>query len=625
MNWGSTSTKYRRISVLLLSLSVLLSSVSITFAEPKATTYGLIQSLSPAFFVALFLLTVSFLITLRFNMEDRILLGLHLVALVVLLYFLPAVVEKTPRFPAAYHVHGHTDYVMRSGQADPSVPIATFRYQYFPGLLFIGAAMLDITDLAPVSLLMWFPIVFELMCLPLLYLVLRNLVGDQRLIWLALWIYYVASWINRAYYSSQACGYFLFIFIMSTALLWLFLLRKRGSAVPKSTLVLLVITFAAIATTHLLSAIAALACLVVLILLFEGRRIRSRSRPAPLLSSAAERRLPGLGFVAPFLLAGIMALWLYRPQGFLSEGQAAVDMNRILLVCGAGLGCLALAWLLVRLKKARRYNILVPLLVTATVALALGLAYLHNVFDVSGMWESTVQLAFGGGAEHAAVMRLRAAYTLGFCALAICPVFYAVYRRRLDFLYVTLLGLLVATCSMILLAGSYSGEIIYRAFQFSLPFLALLAARNYASGTALSAALLLFLVAAPPLFVAAAYGNEKSDYIAPAEISGVEFFYDNVSPDSQVHSLTERIWDFKYIERQYWQSLDLKTAGAGEDNAASGEETPRYLLDGERDIEARVFLAGDADIEKLELVRGSPDYVKVYSSKGYDLFKQRGN
>ena len=109
MNHGTSSAKLRQISLVLFSASIVLWSVSIEFAQLAIGTYGLIGGLPPPFLVALTLLTVSFLVSVRFNPTNRPFLFLHVIALLVFIYLLAAPVERTARFAPSYLVCGPTD------------------------------------------------------------------------------------------------------------------------------------------------------------------------------------------------------------------------------------------------------------------------------------------------------------------------------------------------------------------------------------------------------------------------------------------------------------------------------------------------------------------------------------
>ena len=551
MNKGSSIAAYRRLSLLLFSLSLVLASASIGFARLQIGAYGLASSLSPTFFVALFLLTLSFLIAVRFNSRNSPLLFAQLIVLVVLLYLMPALLEKTARFAPSYLVYGSTDYTLQHGHLDFSFSTIGAQYQRWPGITLLGASLMQITNLSSESILIGFPVAFELLCLPVLYSILSAVSDNRRLVWIGLWLYFVAGWINRAYYSGQALGYLLFLVvvfvILSLALSKGRLRPKTKAAIP----IVLVVLFIALAVSHLLSAIVAGACLVILYILFRAFRIRGAGR---------------FGFIIPVSLVAI-AVWVFVFGGNAMFGDILQG-------------------------PAGRFQLL----------------------NFGAILKSTFQVPFLGGEEHARIMLLRAIYTGAFCALALLGLVYTIIKGRMSLGSILMLGLLLGTCSAAVLVGSYGGESVYRAFEFSLLFLAFFAAKTLGS-KALSILLIVFLIVSPVLFVMCAYANEKADYVSPAEIRGVDFFYDHLSDDATVHSLWPRIWDYRDIERGHWVPLDM---GA----LCSGQGEGCFLL-GKRDLETREFLEGDlrTDVDDLRSNFESSCRVRVYTSDGFELYK----
>jgi len=555
MNEKSPSAKYMRISLLLFSLSVTLGTASIACSELKLGAYGLIHSLPPTFFVALFLLALSFLITVKFNVKNRAFLFIHIIALVLLLYLLPALIEKTARFAPAYLVYGSTDYVLQHGHIEPSVSV----YMKWPGITLLGVSVSEIAGLSPSTLLIGFPIAFELICLPLLYSILNRVSRNQHLVWIGLWLYFVASWINRAYYSGQAYGFLLFLVIVFVILLSA---RRKGEIRPTergAIPIILVVLFLAIAASHLLSSIVAGVSLVILYILFRIFKVGGAR---------------SIGFMIPvFLVAALVWLFLLGGDAFFRD----------ILQGPSG------RW---------------------------------ELFNFGAIFKRTFQVPFSGGAEHATIMLLRAIYTGAFCALALFGLFNMVIKKKMHFDSTVMLGLLAGACSVIVLVGSYGGEIVYRAFEFSLLFLAFFAAKSLGS-KALSIPLVIFLIVSPVLFVASAYANEKADYISPGEIKGVEFFHDHVTDDAEVHSLTPRIWRSRNIELNYWRPLLLESMCSAEGNTTKSDEKERYFLLGERDVDSRIFLGGELEvgIEDLRVMFESSCRAKVYSSDGFDLYR----
>jgi hypothetical protein len=573
MNEASSAVQYRRISLVLFSLALLLGAISISRAEVDLGTYGLIHSLSPAYIVALFFLTASFLLTVKFNENGKAFLFLHLVVLVMFLYFVAAFIEATPRFPYVYHAYGNTEYILRNGQVDTSI----LTYQYWPGQQYLGAAIVEVTGLSPLSLLMGYPIALQLISLPLLYSIMRIVSDNSKVVWIALWLCYVAGWVNQGYYTSPANGYFLFLLIIFMALLWA--ARKGDKTFSQKTplLIALVVLFAAIAVGHMLSSLAALSCLVVLYLLFRLKRI------------FGARGTQSLSVVTPWLLACMIALWLFNPLGgFLSGTPVEVP--------GGGT-------------------------VTQNKGTAGGLFDFES--NVRSAYESAIGSTFDLGEQHTKVMYVKVSLTAFFCGLPALGFVRQVVRRKVPFNSIVVLGVLLAIWVMPLPLGAYSGEMPSRVLGYSLPFLAFFAAQNM-RGRVTPIVLGLFLLVCPVLFVASAYGNEQFDYVSPGEIKGVEFFYEHAPTDARVQSLTKRIWDFKYIERQYWERLDVESIDDAEQNDGNEQDGSCYTLLSERDIEGRSFLYGAVDEEKLQSIAGSPAFGKVYASTGFDLYLKVG-
>ena len=565
------SARYRRASLVLFSVAVILGAVSIYTASLDIGAYGLIHSLSPAYFVALFLLTVSFLVQVRFNEGGTGLIALHLVAMIVFLYFVAAPIEGTPRFPYAYHAYGHTEYIVRNGEVNTAI----LTYQYWPGQQYLGAMLVNVGGLGPLALLTGYPIALQLISLPLLYSILRTVTEDRKVVWVAIWVYFVAGWVNQAYYTSAAHGYFFFLMVILAALVWAIRQGERRLAQRVPLLVIVVLLSAALVIGHMLSSLAALFCLVVVYVLFKVKGVLRFRGPQ------------SISAVMPGLLVAMIALWLFNPLGgFLSGTPVEVP--------GGG-----------------------GTTVTENKGGVGGLFDFES--NIRSAYESAISSSFELGEQHTRVMYIKVGLTAFFCSLPILGFLLIVARRRVSLNFLVVLGLLLGVGVIPFVLGGYSGEILSRVLGYGLLFLGLLAAYN-AKHRVLSVLLIAFLVVCPVLFVASAYGNEKFDYVSPAEIKGVQFFYEHAPSDATVYSLTKRIWDFKYIERGYWRELDVDSIG-GADSAPPGDDSrPEYVLLGERDIEGRTFLYGSVDKERLTSVATSSSYWKVYSGGGFDLF-----
>jgi len=548
MDENASSRKYKRVSLLLFSLAIVLGSISIYSAELKIGTYGLIHSLPPTFFVALFLLTLSFLITVKFNVKSSPFLFLHLILLVFFLYFVAALIEGTPRFIWVYRTYGLTESILQNGIIDTSIN----QYLTWPGLMLLCAGIVEITDLSPTTLLMWFPIVLQLISLPLLYLILNTISEDRRVVWIGVWLYYVASWVNQAYCMPPSYGYFVFLLIIFMALLW-WLGRRRVLSEKVSLLTILAILLAAIVIGHLLSSAMAISCLVILFVVLLMRRARR------------------LRIAIPALILALLAVFLFTPVG---------EYFRTIMSEHVGL-----------MRYAQ--------------------------FELSKIYEETAWASFGGVDGSTKVMYVKAAFTVVFSALALLGLLYAVTKRMMGFNSFVAIGLIVGICIVIPIAGPYGGEIISRAFGYCLPFLAFFAAKNLHSKV-LSALLIAFLIIAPTLFVASAYGNEEADYVSPAEIQGVEFVSEHIAGETTVHSWEHRIWWFKNVEHIKYVGIIWYAICRAQDHTRE-----HYFLLGQRDVDTRMFTQGNpqADMDIYRQWFELPCRARIYSSEGFELYR----
>lgn len=483
----------RRLSLLLYALAILMASVSLLFSQLDSGTYGLFHGLSPAYFVGLALLTISFLLAVRYAIAGRLFLFAQLLTFTVLLYFVAAFMEGTARFPYVYNVYGYTDFILQNGAID-----TLYTYQCWPAQQILGAASVLVADINPTSLLLGYPMFILLITMPVVYLVLANLLEDRRLVWIGLWLYTVAGWVNQAYYTSHSYGYFMLLMIVLVMLAVVFRKMREPDRPMLSMAFALLVLVGAIVIGHLLSSLIALACLACVYLLLRVKR------------------MPSYGLALPILLAAIIALWLYNPTGYLSD---------------------------YRLNSSEEP----PPGQTSP-----------QPSTPSQLWEESASSAFRLGSEHANVMRAKLAYTSLYSALALAGLIVMLWRQRFS-LRALLIGALILGILSSLIVGSYSGEIMSRVYGYALPFLSALAVWNLRHRW-MAPVLIGFMLVAPTLFVVSAYGNEKFDYVSAAEIRGVEHFGDHTQGGVHIHSLLERAWLMEDIETRRWKPLSVEAA-----------------------------------------------------------------
>jgi hypothetical protein len=212
---------------LLLPLSIALWALGVNRTHTAAIgQYGLPAALPLIFYLGLGLLVVSAAIELSRGHPSRLRMSLHAAALVIMLYATAPLVYSEGRYAWLYKTIGVVQYINANGQLDRHIDI----YQNWPGFFALAAWFGKVAGVAsPLAYAKWAQVVFELAALPLLYLIYDALSLTERQRWLALLLYTASNWIGQDYFSPQALGTLLTLGIMAIAIRWLY----RGNR-PKS-------------------------------------------------------------------------------------------------------------------------------------------------------------------------------------------------------------------------------------------------------------------------------------------------------------------------------------------------------------------------------------------------------
>ncbi len=203
-------------AALALWVSVLLGNVPLG----SMTDLGLISVLPARFWIALVLLCVSFCVLVRRGTASAFVLGAHVALLLAMLHATPAILYDTLRYQWAWKHVAITDYVMGHHGVDLSLGNATMvAYQDWPGFFTWNALLTGASGLSsPLSYASWAPFVSEaLYGLPLM-IIFRQLSGDPRVRWSALWIFYLGNWIGQDYFSPQGFAFFLYLVVIAVVL-----------------------------------------------------------------------------------------------------------------------------------------------------------------------------------------------------------------------------------------------------------------------------------------------------------------------------------------------------------------------------------------------------------------------
>lgn len=271
----------------------------------------------------------------------------------------------------------------------------------------------------------------------------------------------------------------------------------------------------------------------------------------------------GFAFLLYLLLIGIVLRWL-RPGSqttsggrrgalWLSAGLiAAIVVSHALT---SVMVCIALAALvLARACTARR---LLPIAAAMTAGWDLTFAWPYagpnlasTLSTVHLPWETTssnLANLSALSADQAFVANISRLLTVTVIALAVAGGVRLLRSHRLD----RAVAVLAIAPIALFAAGNYDGEMLFRIYLFSLPFLALLGAQALA-GIAVRARTSLTAVAALVLlapFLVTYYGNERANYVTPQEVTAARWVDTHVPKGSQVVTATGcDVLDTEYYE-----------------------------------------------------------------------------
>jgi hypothetical protein len=479
--------------------------------------YGLISVLSPFALIALAILSISFCVNLRQEYLRTSIMLLHVGALVVMLFGVTSIVEPVPRFESTWKHVGVADYVIRHGSVDPNIDA----YFNWPGFFILLAFVTEATGVKSVmSLANWTPVVSELAYLAPLLMIFRRATRDHRLIWLAVWTFYLANWIGQDYLSPQGLNYFFYLVIIAILLNW-----------------------------------------------FEV----TSDAPHPLIRLAARARVPTR-------LIARLYKWIAPadlPQEVSTRGQrwalgAIVIVMFVVVTAGHQLtpyAILAAAILLVLTYRCT----FIPFPVIGAVIAFVWLKYVASTYWAGHSSEVTSQVGalgssmgsnmtdrMAGSRGHQIVVYIRTAMTVALLGVAVLGGLRRLSKGHRDFTF----AVLAVAPFPLVAAQSYGGEMLLRVYLFSLPFMAFfVAAIFYRSDEAggswkTTGAIILTSIVAIGLFYVTRYGNERQDYFSNEEVVAAEFLYENAEEGSIILTGTVKApWKYRDYELHKHRSL----------------------------------------------------------------------
>jgi len=484
---------------------------------------GLVSVLPPLMYVGMALVAIAYGAMLaRADFPTWLAVGL-VVLTIAMLYGLAPAIEGELRFSPAWRHLGLVEFMSRNGAVQPSLDA----YHNWPGLFGLAAFLTSVTGVSDLNgLAMWAPVWFNLAFLAPLALVLSALTDDRRILWLAIWLFYLTDWIGQDYFAPQALGFLLFLVVVAMLLRWL----GHGELAEPSGAV------------------------------EEGRLYRLRQVLALILDAGPMRAAALTPGRRAALMAALLVIYVF-----------VVGTHQLTPFF---LAAVTLALVLLRRVPWATLPVLMAMTIAAWVAF-LAVAFLIGHFQNVAGYVGTLAESLAanltsrlqGSPDHVTVIYVRIASTLFMWGLAVVGVIRRLLQGRWD---VTALVLALAPFPLFLVQA-YGGEMLLRIYLFALPFVAFFVAcavlprsgDDDSPSLATVGIVSVLGIALMGGLMVTRYGNERLEHFSSDEVAAVAELYRVAPPGSLLVALTPNLpWkSVNYEQYRYRPSGDDSTFG----------------------------------------------------------------
>ena len=485
-----TEINRTRTSLLLTILGIGFLCHGIITARLEIGYLGLINGLPVTFFVALMVISAASAVLWFAKENHSKLLCLQLLIIIIALWFVPLITGGShPITQETYGKFALVNLVVEQG----SFSASKIWYLSWPGAQILLAFLQILTGLHFQTMVPLLLSITFLIFLPPLYLLLRNFLGESRInyCWAGLWLFSIAFWVDLVSVSPAGIGYFLFLTFL--ALITIIILKPEHSR-NKQFLFLIMVVFAAMVITHLLSALVALAILAILALIFRRKSLAICIIPLLLLLLAWDVT-GGAHYINVFRSEPLVGTTIPVTT---EPGEMTTTPGEMTTTPGE----------------------------MTTEPPAKGVL----ILDPSIIAEREITGHFSGSESHSTVAKIRVIFSALFALIGIAgAVWLLVFRRRYKEA-VLIIAIVLAALAFLPLSGYYKVELLHRLYLFSLPSMAIMGAMLMeVRKPILFASICLLIIALFPLHVIAHYGNEELDYFPTSQRLGLEFFDNNTS------------------------------------------------------------------------------------------------
>ena len=261
----------RLVSMTMLPLALFLWTVSIFESIRKLQNplnlgdLGLIEILSPLYFAAIGIITLSFFLVVTTQKRSQKTLFLHVLLLVLFLFSTPTLVEGY-RARNSYSAYGFVDYIVTNGQIDPE----KVWYHNWPAFNILYAILVEVTSISPEFLIRAFPTLPQILYFLPVYMFARNITKDVKKTWISVWAFYLITWVGQDFLSPQSLA--IFVYGLMLYLLYNQILEGNVRLKGRSKQLVSIAFFIVLTTGHFLTSLAVF-FILFLFYIFKYRRI----------------------------------------------------------------------------------------------------------------------------------------------------------------------------------------------------------------------------------------------------------------------------------------------------------------------------------------------------------------
>jgi O-antigen/teichoic acid export membrane protein len=475
---------------------------------------GLISVFPPALIGALAAITVGFCFVIRNPRRRYPALILYFGFLIFMLYGVNTLIEEMPRFAVVYRHEGYTEYIMRTGTVDPTLDA----YFSWPGFFSLNAFITKIAGYPDIlNYAMWSPVFYNVFYFGPLYMLFTSFTKNKRIVYLAIWFFYLANWIGQDYFSPQGLNFFLYLVIIAILVKWFKVSAAEG---PKPL-------------GPRLSKIPLLA-----------RTHAWLTAPDPLTTPIQPRQRRALIVCIIVIFAFVVFGHQLTPFFIILSVGALVVFRRT-----------QLWWLpLLMIVMAAAW---ISLMTQAYLAGHMGQAF--GGFHLFSSFSQNVTSRVAGSPQHTFIARIRIYMSVLVWGCALLSAF---LRWRRGYRDATII-LLALTPFPFFIIQPYGGEMLLRSYLFSLPSMVFLMAALFYNipllkkdSWRLVASVCICLILLGGFFYTR-YGNENMDYMTTDEVNGVNYLY-SIAPRNALllGGWDGAPWQYKDYEKYQLVTLD---------------------------------------------------------------------